>query len=111
MKLVHIYNGLLSDSNEHFIADLDKGSVMNHLSMIYLLAVNSGLLSDDNEQCWSNIEDNIIHYADNDTTDGLYVPIHELDHNSKSKQFREWSEHVTIYHSAQGLGYSEFIYN
>lgn len=107
-KLVRIYNGTLSNSNDFFLADLSKGTIRKHITAIYKYAVDNDLLSDDDDDS-ALIGLNIIADTDSDYSEEMDTPIHILDRFSNDNSFKEWYKTVSL--RCTGNGYIEFIYN
>ena len=106
MDTVCIYNGALSNSNDYFLADLSKGSVMNHITAIYKYALDNDILSDDDDDS-ALIGLNII--SDNDSDEEIDTPIHILDKLCNDNNFLSWYKNISL--KCTGYGYLEFVYN
>lgn len=106
-KTVCIYNGALSNSNDFFLADLSKGSVMDHITAIYKYAVDNDILSGSDDDDLDLIGLNII--SDNDSDEEIDTPIHILDNLSNDNKFLAWYKNISL--KCTGYGYLEFVYN
>lgn len=106
-KLVRIYNGALSNSNDFFLADLSKGTIRKHITAIYKYAMDNDILSDDDDSALIGL--NIIADTDSDYSEETDTPIHILDRFSNDSSFKECYKTVSL--RCTGNGYIEFIYN
>lgn len=105
-KVVRIYNGAVSNSNDFFLADLRKGTILEHMTAVYKFIMDNVTLSDED---LALLEENVVADSDSDYSEDLHTPIHILDRFSNHSSFKEWYKNISL--RCTGNGYIEFIYN